>query len=67
MASARLIIEQLCAGGITHVVALPDNASKALLEELAAQPNIRVVGVTREGEAWAVAAGLWIGGISTAA
>ncbi|MSU72550.1 MAG: hypothetical protein EXS43_09440 [Opitutus sp.] len=62
MASARLIIEQLRACGITHVVALPDNASKALLEGLAAQPDIRVFGVTREGEAWAVAAGLWIGG-----
>jgi hypothetical protein len=43
-------------------VALPDNTSKALLEMLVAQREIRVVSVTREGEAWAVAAGLWIGG-----
>ncbi|MDO8544738.1 MAG: thiamine pyrophosphate-binding protein [Opitutaceae bacterium] len=62
MASARLIIEQLCGCGITDVVTLPDNASKALLAGLAARADIRVVGVTREGEAWAVASGLWIGG-----
>jgi hypothetical protein len=62
MASARLIIDQLRACGITHVVSLPDNTSKALLEGLAAESKIRVVGVTREGEAWAMAAGLWIGG-----
>jgi hypothetical protein len=60
--NARLIIDQLRSAGITHVVALPDNTSKALLEGLAGRPDIRVVGVTREGEAWAVAAGLWIGG-----
>src|SRR5512133_3145017 len=66
MASARLIIEQLCACGITDVVTLPDNASKALLAGLASRPELRVVGVTREGEAWAVASGLWIGGRSPA-
>ena len=62
MASARLIIEQLSACGVTHVVTLPDNASKALLEALPAHRGIQVVDVTREGEAWAVASGLWIGG-----
>ena len=62
MARAQLIIEQLRACGITHVVSLPDNASKALLEGLAKEPKIRLVSVTREGEAWAVAAGLWMGG-----
>src|SRR5215217_2400608 len=66
MASARLIIEQLSSCGITHVVALPDNTSKALLEALSGQGEIRVVSVTREGEAWAVAAGLWMGGGSPA-
>lgn len=62
MARAQLIIDQLSACGVTHVVALPDNTSKALLELLATHRQIRVVSVTREGEAWAVAAGLWIGG-----
>jgi hypothetical protein len=59
---ASLIIEQFRACGITHVVALPDNTSKALLEALAGETSLRVVGATREGEAWAVAAGLWMGG-----
>ena len=62
MARAQLILDQLCACGVTHVVTLPDNASKALLELLLTQESIRVVSVTREGEAWAVAAGLWIAG-----
>lgn len=62
MASARLIIQQLRSCGITHVVALPDNASRALLETLSAEPEMRLVSVTREGEAWAVASGLWMGG-----
>jgi sulfopyruvate decarboxylase subunit alpha len=62
MLRASLIIEQLRACGITHVVALPDNTSKALLEALATEKSVRVVNLTREGEAWAVAAGLWLGG-----
>jgi hypothetical protein len=43
-------------------VGLPDNASKALFELLEAGPAPRVLTVTREGEAFAVAAGLWVGG-----
>ena len=62
MARAQLIIEQLAACGITHVVTLPDNTSRVLLEKLAGHPAIRVVSTTREGEAWAIAAGIWIGG-----
>jgi sulfopyruvate decarboxylase subunit alpha len=46
------------------VVALPDNASAALLWLLAAADDPRVVPVTREGEAFAVASGLWVGGAS---
>lgn len=62
MPRSTLILEQLRACGISHVVALPDNTSKALLEALAKESGIRVVSVAREGEIWAVAAGLWIGG-----
>ena len=56
------IIEQLRACGVTHVVALPDNTSQVLLETLASDGAIVIVSVTREGEAWAVAAGLWMAG-----
>jgi sulfopyruvate decarboxylase subunit alpha len=48
--------------GVTDVIGLPDNASRALLDTLAAEPPIRLLGVTREGEAFAIAAGLWVGG-----
>jgi sulfopyruvate decarboxylase TPP-binding subunit len=46
----------------THAVGLPDNASAALFSLFAHHPRIRSVAVTREGEAFAVAAGLWVGG-----
>ena len=59
---ARLIVEALRAQGVTHVVSLPDNASAALLSMLGASGAPRVVAVTREGEAFAIAAGLWVGG-----
>lgn len=62
MVQARLIVEALRARGVTHVVSLPDNASAALLARLATDAAPRAVGVTREGEAFAVAAGLWVGG-----
>ena len=52
----------LVSRGVTHVVALPDSTSAALLDAVARHPAIRLVTVTREGEAFAVASGLWIGG-----
>lgn len=62
MAQARLIVEELKRQQVTHVVGLPDNTSKALFELLHAEPWIKVLTVTREGEAFAVASGLWVGG-----
>jgi sulfopyruvate decarboxylase subunit alpha len=46
----------------THAVGLPDNTSAALYRLLDSHREIRLVPVTREGEAFAVAAGLWAGG-----
>jgi sulfopyruvate decarboxylase subunit alpha len=62
MAEARGIIKEMLSIGVTDVVYLPDNASKALLEMLGTQTAIKLRLVTREGEAWALAAGLWVGG-----
>lgn len=62
MVQARLIVDALRARQVTHVVSLPDNASAALLDLLQAEGDPHVVGVTREGEAFAVASGLWAGG-----
>jgi sulfopyruvate decarboxylase TPP-binding subunit len=57
-------LRALTAGGITHVVGLPDSISAPLLDAVARHPAIRLVTVTREGEAFAIATGLWIGGAS---
>ena len=62
MLRASLIVEALKDHGVTHVVGVPDNGSRTLYEALWADANIEVIGVTREGEACAVASGLYLGG-----
>jgi hypothetical protein len=59
---ARLILDELRRQRVTDVLGVPDNASKALLDLLATDPAIRLLTVTREGEAFAIASGLWVGG-----
>ncbi len=61
--SAHRIVETIKGLAITHVVGLPDNGSRALYAVLDQDPDVDVVGVTREGEAFAVAAGLFAGGV----
>jgi sulfopyruvate decarboxylase TPP-binding subunit len=58
------ILRALTASGVTHVVGLPDNISASLFDAVERHPAIRLVTVTREGEAFAIATGLWIGGAS---
>jgi sulfopyruvate decarboxylase TPP-binding subunit len=62
MAQARLFLDQLRQVGVTHVVGLPDNSSMKLFELIRAAPGMHLIPVTREGEAFAIAAGLWMGG-----
>ncbi len=62
MTRAGLILNELKAHGVTHVVGLPDNTSARLFALLENDPDVRLVQVTREGEAFALAAGLWVGG-----
>jgi len=59
---ASLILNELRKNLVTHVVGLPDNASAALFSLLKSEKEPRLLAVTREGEAFAVAAGLWVGG-----
>jgi len=61
---AKRTIDGLTRAGITHVVGIPDNTSGALFDAVMTHPLIHLVTVTREGEAFAVAAGLWLGGAS---
>ena len=62
MIHAGLVLDELRRQGVTDVLGVPDNASKALLDLLALDPSIRLITVTREGEAFAISAGLWVGG-----
>lgn len=62
MLTTRRVLETFKQIGVTHVVGLPDNATAALFHALADDPDIYLITVTREGEAFATAAGLWIGG-----
>jgi sulfopyruvate decarboxylase TPP-binding subunit len=47
--------------GVTHVVTIPDSTI-GKWEGAIEQRGVRLVRVCREGEAWEVAAGLWLGG-----
>ena len=56
------VVAKIKSVGISHVVGLPDNGSRALFEELDDESSLSTVGVTREGEAFAIAAGLFAAG-----
>ncbi len=62
MLSARSIVEILQTQAVTDVVGVPDNSSAALYTLLGQHGDIRVRSVTREGEAFSMACGLWMGG-----
>ena len=49
--------------GVTHVPTVPDTTTGAWLPDIRAA-GIHVVQVCREGEAWGIAAGLYLGGAS---
>lgn len=62
MASAQKIIDVLKKQNITHAIGVPDNGSARIYKLLREDHEIDVITVTREGEAFAIAAGLYIGG-----
>lgn len=62
MVSAQKIVDALKRQNITHAIGVPDNGSARIYELLREEPEIDVITVTREGEAFAVAAGLFTGG-----
>jgi len=63
MICAARFLEALQRHGVTDVVGLPDNASAALFALLAGGGGgVRLRTVSREGEAFALASGLWLGG-----
>jgi sulfopyruvate decarboxylase TPP-binding subunit len=65
---ARSVVDFLAKVGISHVVGVPDNTSAPIYAALAANggSGIRPLYATREGEAIALASGLWLGGAQPA-
>ncbi len=59
---ASVLLAALIDAGASHVIGLPDNGSAALFDLLESNPTVSLLTVTREGEAFAIASGLWLGG-----
>jgi sulfopyruvate decarboxylase subunit alpha len=62
MFSGEQIASLFAEMGVTHVVTVPDSTIGKWGEAIANSGTVRLVRVCREGEAWAVAAGLHFGG-----
>lgn len=59
---AEQVADILAGLGITHVVWVPDSAIGPWEQALDRPGGLELVRVCREGEAWAIAAGLYLGG-----
>ena len=62
MFSGDQIASLLTSLDVMHVVSIPDSTLGQWYDALERNSRLRLVRVCREGEAWAVAAGLWLGG-----
>jgi sulfopyruvate decarboxylase TPP-binding subunit len=60
--TAQVMLDTLKKSGVTHLVWLPDTESGFLYQMLSDDPDVTLVPVTREGETFAIALGLLIGG-----
>ena len=60
--SPETVLAEMKKNGVTHVVWLPDSETNWLYLLMQAEPSLRLVPVSREGNAFSLAAGLWAGG-----
>jgi sulfopyruvate decarboxylase subunit alpha len=60
--SPETVMRQMKQNGVSDVVWLPDSETNWLFLLMNADPDLRLVGVTREGHACSIAAGLFAGG-----
>jgi len=60
--SPEAVLAEFKKNGVTHVVWIPDSETNWLYLLMDADPSIDLVPVSREGETFAIAAGLIIGG-----
>ena len=62
MFSGQQIASLMLDIGVTHVVTLPDSTIGAWGDAMEKTSGLRVVRTCREGEAWGIAGGLYLGG-----
>jgi sulfopyruvate decarboxylase subunit alpha len=62
MFSGEQIASLFTSVGVTHVITVPDSTIGQWEGAIQRDPALRLVRVCREGEAWGVAAGLYLGG-----
>src|ERR1700733_13291679 len=60
--SPETVMRQMKQNGVTDIVWLPDSETNWLYLLMQADPDLRLVGVTREGHACSITAGLYAGG-----
>jgi len=60
--SPETVLAQMKQNGVTDIVWLPDSETNWLYLLMQAEPSLRLVGVSREGHACSIAAGLFAGG-----
>jgi sulfopyruvate decarboxylase subunit alpha len=60
--SPETVMRQMKQNGVSDVVWLPDSETNWLYLLMQADPDLRLVGVTREGHACSITAGLYAGG-----
>ena len=60
--SPELVMAEMKKNGVTHVVWLPDSETNFLYLLMEADPELDLIPVSREGQAFSTAAGLTVGG-----
>jgi sulfopyruvate decarboxylase subunit alpha len=60
--SPETVMAQMKTNGVTDIVWLPDSETNWLYLLMKADPDLRLIGVTREGHACSITAGLFAGG-----
>ena len=60
--SPETVMRQMKQNGVTYIVWLPDSETNWLFLLMQADPDLRLVGVTRDGHGCSIAAGLYAGG-----
>src|SRR5436305_9479275 len=62
MLDAPGVVAELVRSGVTHIVWIPDSTIGTWEPAILSQPGLTLIRACREGEAIAIAAGLWLGG-----